>query len=225
MSPSRSTRTFTTYGEHRAHRQTFVNLDNKSIWGSGYSTIVAPMPEMPRHRDPVSTSRSSWAGGGAGEGGTIKMEELSPEEERVRVRRERNKLAAVRCRKRRVDQTDTLQGGRGGRGGGEEAWVLQEEIHSLQARRRSYSSSFRPTRRSATGPALQPPPPSPYTPPSPCQARPPGIQSQPSTPSQIRCSTSQGDCEGREPRGRPLPGPPSPMRRPLASPQPNQSPA
>lgn len=34
---------------------------------------------------------------------------LSPEEEeKRRVRRERNKLAAARCRKRRVDQTNTL---------------------------------------------------------------------------------------------------------------------
>merc|ERR1712158_137940 len=37
-------------------------------------------------------------------------ESLNPEEEeRRRMRRERNKLAAARCRKRRVDQTETLQ--------------------------------------------------------------------------------------------------------------------
>merc|ERR1712183_1100838 len=37
-------------------------------------------------------------------------ESLCPEEEeRRRMRRERNKLAAARCRKRRVDQTETLQ--------------------------------------------------------------------------------------------------------------------
>merc|ERR1712107_76904 len=37
-------------------------------------------------------------------------ESLCPEEEeRRRLRRERNKLAAARCRKRRVDQTETLQ--------------------------------------------------------------------------------------------------------------------
>jgi hypothetical protein len=39
-------------------------------------------------------------------------EELSPEEEeRRRIRRERNKQAAARCRKRRMDQTTTLQVG------------------------------------------------------------------------------------------------------------------
>merc|ERR1719209_2656637 len=37
-------------------------------------------------------------------------ESLCPEEEeRRRLRRERNKLAAARCRKKRVDQTETLQ--------------------------------------------------------------------------------------------------------------------
>lgn len=61
----------------------------------------------------------------------IEEEELTPEEaERRRIRRERNKLAAARCRKRRLDQTCTLQ---------EEVdhWderkaALQEEIHALQ---------------------------------------------------------------------------------------------
>merc|ERR1712158_189379 len=58
-------------------------------------------------------------------------ESLNPEEEeRRRMRRERNKLAAARCRKRRVDQTESLQ---------EEVnlWegkkkALQEQIQQLQ---------------------------------------------------------------------------------------------
>jgi fos-like antigen len=61
-------------------------------------------------------------------------EDLSPEEaERRDQRRERNKQAAARCRKRRLDQTMTLQ---------EEVdqWEdkkssLQEEIHALQAQK------------------------------------------------------------------------------------------
>jgi len=64
----------------------------------------------------------------------IEEEMLCPEEEeRRRLRRERNKLAAARCRKRRVDQTDTLQHE-------VEQWedkkrVLQEQIQALQNER------------------------------------------------------------------------------------------
>merc|ERR1712126_715309 len=64
----------------------------------------------------------------------LEEEVLCPEEEeRRRLRRERNKLAAARCRKRRVDQTDTLQEE-------VELWegkkrVLQEQIQALQSER------------------------------------------------------------------------------------------
>merc|ERR1712173_387016 len=48
--------------------------------------------------------------GGGRKSASLKDEDLCPEEEeRRRLRRERNKLAAARCRKRRVDQTETLQ--------------------------------------------------------------------------------------------------------------------
>merc|ERR1712002_389632 len=50
--------------------------------------------------------------------------------ERRRVRRERNKLAAARCRKRRVDQTETLQ--IEVNNWEEKKRMLQDEIHSLQ---------------------------------------------------------------------------------------------
>lgn len=49
---------------------------------------------------------------------------LSPEEEeKRRVRRERNKLAAARCRKRRVDQTNDLLG---------KVQILENEKNKLQ---------------------------------------------------------------------------------------------
>ena len=45
----------------------------------------------------------------AGPTGGMKEELDLEEEEKRRVRRERNKLAAARCRKRRVEQIDGLQ--------------------------------------------------------------------------------------------------------------------
>ncbi|KAE8586027.1 hypothetical protein XENTR_v10021526 [Xenopus tropicalis] len=59
-------------------------------------------------------SRSSVMKGSAGRGQSLgrrgKMEQLSPEEEEKRkVRRERNKMAAAKCRNRRRELTDTLQ--------------------------------------------------------------------------------------------------------------------
>merc|ERR1719430_414631 len=48
--------------------------------------------------------------GGGRKSASLKDEELCPEEEERRIMpRGRNKLAAARCRKRRVDQTETLQ--------------------------------------------------------------------------------------------------------------------
>ena len=78
---------------------------------------------------------------GRGSGGRrLKTEEdlnLDPEEEeKRRMRRERNKLAAARCRKRRVDQIESLQQS-------VEEWeekkrMLQQEIASLEQQRTEY---------------------------------------------------------------------------------------
>ncbi|NP_001087377.1 FBJ murine osteosarcoma viral oncogene homolog S homeolog [Xenopus laevis] len=59
-------------------------------------------------------SRSAVVKGSTGRGQSLgrrgKMEQLSPEEEEKRkVRRERNKMAAAKCRNRRRELTDTLQ--------------------------------------------------------------------------------------------------------------------
>jgi fos-like antigen len=77
--------------------------------------------------------RADGTQSGAGRGRNRCRPLRQSEEERRRQRRERNKLAAARCRKRRMDQTDTLQ---------EEVdnWeakkrVLQEQIQSLQNER------------------------------------------------------------------------------------------
>jgi len=61
---------------------------------------------------PKKTRRANPGAGRKPQGRQNEEEEnLSPEErERLRVRRLRNKEAAARCRKRRVDQTNTLQG-------------------------------------------------------------------------------------------------------------------
>ena len=109
-------------------QRTFANLDNKS-WQGGFATVVTPgtaedqltseppsvfLADFPVV-NPLSLDSEPAAGRSVSRGGgrrpAIKVEEeLSPEEEeRRRVRRERNKQAAARCRKRRVDQTMSLQ--------------------------------------------------------------------------------------------------------------------
>merc|ERR1719244_2241290 len=113
--------------------RTYVNLDSKN-WQGGTTTVVTPSSAAPLFADLQSHTmmeeRKVNRGGGR-KPMNIEEEELTPEEaERRRIRRERNKLAAARCRKRRLDQTCTLQ---------EEVdhWderkaALQEEIHALQ---------------------------------------------------------------------------------------------
>merc|ERR1740128_157320 len=116
--------------------RTYVNLDSKN-WQGGTTTVVTPSSAAPLFADLQSHTmvedRKVNRGGGR-KPASIKDEELCPEEEeRRRVRRERNKMAAARCRKRRVDQTETLQIE-------VNEWQdknrrLQEEAHSLQAQR------------------------------------------------------------------------------------------
>jgi len=114
--------------------RTYVNLDSKN-WQGGTTTVVTPSSAAPLFADlqshTMGEDRKVNRGGGR-KPASIKDEELCPEEEeRRRIRRERNKLAAARCRKRRVDQTETLQIE-------VNEWenkkrMLQEEIQSLQA--------------------------------------------------------------------------------------------
>merc|ERR1719219_1504370 len=123
--------------------RTYVNLDTK-CWQGGSTTVVTPTSSIPTFKmggngeiQPQGSSvseRKVNRGGGRKPRKLEEDEELSPEErERRDQRRERNKQAAARCRKRRLDQTMTLQ---------EEVdqWedkkkALQEEIHALQAQK------------------------------------------------------------------------------------------
>ena len=108
-----------------------VSLDTSWAGGTVTSLVTPLTGQQPSDVRP--------RGIGRGNGRRIKMEEglLDPEEEeKRRVRRERNKLAAARCRKRRVDQIDTLQSQ-------VEEWeerkrLLQEEIVSLQQQREEF---------------------------------------------------------------------------------------
>ena len=76
-------------------RRTFLNLDTAG-WSGGLATLL---PQDHRPGQEV----------GAAQAGEMKEELDLEEEEKRRVRRERNKLAAARCRKRRVEQIDGLQ--------------------------------------------------------------------------------------------------------------------
>ncbi|KAG8222009.1 hypothetical protein J437_LFUL002770 [Ladona fulva] len=96
---------------------TYTNVDSKS-WQGGSATVAS----IPRRASGVNPTVANTAvnNGSAGTpaptgrrnvGGRrpLKDERLSPEEEeRRRVRRERNKMAAARCRKRRMDHTNSL---------------------------------------------------------------------------------------------------------------------
>jgi len=117
--------------------RTYVNLDSKN-WQGGTTTVVTPSSAAPLFADLQSHTmmeeRKVNRGGGR-KSASLKDEELlcPEEEERRRVRRERNKLAAARCRKRRVDQTETLQ--IEVNNWEEKKRMLQDEIHSLQAQK------------------------------------------------------------------------------------------
>jgi len=106
--------------------KTFVNLDNKH-WQGG-STTVLEERDLPvvfqdivgRSVSPGSTTSSTSSSTGtrasrrpgrkSAATNRQEEEEFSPEEaERLKIRRERNKEAAARCRKRKLDQIETLE--------------------------------------------------------------------------------------------------------------------
>merc|ERR1712158_51392 len=94
--------------------KTYINMDSSNWQQGGVTTVVTPSAAPPPSFE-LLQSNSQEEEKKVNRGGGRKprdQEEESPcpeEEERRRLRRERNKLAAARCRKRRVDQTETLQ--------------------------------------------------------------------------------------------------------------------
>jgi len=94
--------------------KTYINMDSSNWQQGGVTTVVTPSAAPPPSFEllqPSSQEEEKKVNRGGGRKPRDQEEEsLCPEEEeRRRMRRERNKLAAARCRKRRVDQTETLQ--------------------------------------------------------------------------------------------------------------------
>merc|ERR1712130_358348 len=95
--------------------KTYINMDSSNWQQGGVTTVVTPSAAPPPSFELLQASSSQEEEKKVNRGGGRKPrnqeeESLCPEEEeRRRLRRERNKLAAARCRKRRVDQTETLQ--------------------------------------------------------------------------------------------------------------------
>jgi len=123
-------------------KRTFINLDS-ATWAGGVATVVTPTSTQTaaftefRQEKPISSGRSPVS---AMAGRRVKEEDclLDPEEEeKRRIRRERNKLAAARCRKRRVDQIETLQ--KDVEDWEERKRLLQEEIARLQQQREEFT--------------------------------------------------------------------------------------
>jgi fos-like antigen len=92
----------TKYGSFVPPLPSSIVLQN--TWQGG--SIIA---EEEEYHVPVQVAKKPRGGKRASGGRRPNNRQVSPEEdERRKIRRERNKLAAARCRKRRVDHTNTL---------------------------------------------------------------------------------------------------------------------
>ncbi|XP_053330951.1 protein c-Fos [Spea bombifrons] len=111
---------------------TAISTSTDLQWLVQPTLISSVAPSQPRAHPYGSTpayGRTGVLKGSGGRGQSLgrrgKMEQLSPEEEEKRkVRRERNKMAAAKCRNRRRELTDTLQA---------ETDVLEDQKSALQA--------------------------------------------------------------------------------------------
>merc|ERR1712158_153873 len=115
--------------------KTYINMDSSNWQQGGGTTVGTPSAAPPPSFEllqPSSQEEEKKVNRGGGRKPRDKEEEtLNPEEEeRRKMRRERNKLAAARCRKRRVDQTESLQDEVNLWEGKKKA--LQEQIQQLQ---------------------------------------------------------------------------------------------
>merc|ERR1719193_365984 len=115
--------------------KTYINMDSSNWQQGGVTTVGTPSAAPPPSFEllqPRDKEEEKKVNRGGGRKPRDKEEEtLCPEEEeRRKMRRERNKLAAARCRKRRVDQTESLQDEVNLWEGKKKA--LQEQIQQLQ---------------------------------------------------------------------------------------------
>merc|ERR1711988_894910 len=115
--------------------KTYINMDSSNWQQGGVTTVVTPSAAPPPSFEllqPSNQEEEKKVNRGGGRKPRDKEEEtLCPEEEeRRKMRWERNKLAAARCRKRRVDQTESLQDEVNLWEGKKKA--LQEQIQQLQ---------------------------------------------------------------------------------------------
>jgi len=115
--------------------KTYINMDSSNWQQGGVTTVVTPSAAPPPSFELLQANSQEEEKkvnrGGGRKPRDQEEESLCPEEEeRRRLRRERNKLAAARCRKRRVDQTETLQDEVNMWEGKKKA--LQEQIQQLQ---------------------------------------------------------------------------------------------
>merc|ERR1719167_424114 len=109
-------------------------MDSSNWQQGGVTTVVTPSAAPPPSFEllqPSNQEEEKKVNRGGGRKPRDEEETLCPEEEeRRKMRRERNKLAAARCRKRRVDQTESLQDEVNLWEGKKKA--LQEQIQQLQ---------------------------------------------------------------------------------------------
>merc|ERR1712203_83581 len=94
--------------------KTYINMDSSNWQQGGVTTVVTPSAAPPPSFELLQANSQEEEkkvnrGGGRKPRDQEEESRCPEEEERRRLRRERNKLAAARCRKRRVDQTETLQ--------------------------------------------------------------------------------------------------------------------
>lgn len=118
------------------HANNYGILNSVGYCDSGPTTALHVSP------GPLSASGDSSSSPGlptpkrrnmGGRRPTKAPQDITPEEEeRRKVRRERNKMAAARCRKRRLDHTNELQ---------DETDKLEEKKHSLQEELRKLNAS------------------------------------------------------------------------------------
>ncbi|XP_063235583.1 transcription factor kayak isoform X2 [Bacillus rossius redtenbacheri] len=86
----------------------YMSLVDQKGWQGGITSVAPSRPSTALHNPTIATVANT-ARRNVGGRRPAKNTGISPEEEeRRRIRRERNKMAAARCRKRRMDHTNAL---------------------------------------------------------------------------------------------------------------------